>query len=66
MRSCNDIRTEMKIGLLLIALFGVFNVILNVPEIVKGAVFAAGIVFLVIGSLRENAYHSLKVLKKRK
>lgn len=60
----NNMRTEMKIGLLLIALSGVENIFFNTPEFIVGMTFALGITFEIIGGIKEESYQRLKQWKK--
>lgn len=66
MKKCNELKTEMKIGLILIAIFGLLNVVFEAPEIFRGIFFGAGIAFLIVGGMPEDLYEKLKVLKKRR
>ena len=59
-------RKEMIIGLLLLALYGIFNSILYAPELLKGITFGVAISLIVVGGLRESTYQRLKALKKGK
>lgn len=57
-------KKEMKIGLLLIALFGILNVFFNTPEFILGFIFALAIALVFVGGMREDSYQKMKMRKK--
>ncbi len=65
MKNEKEIRKEMVIGLLLLALFGLFNSVLKAPELLKGLTFGVAIALIVVGGLRESTYNRLKKFKNK-
>ena len=60
-----QLRLELRIGLLLFALFAVLNQFTETPHFVLGALIGASICLTLIGSLRETPYNALKALKRK-
>ncbi|MCB2307302.1 hypothetical protein LGL08_10010 [Clostridium estertheticum] len=64
MTNMRNLRNEMKIGLLLIAVFGILRMFTNTPISILGFIFAIGITFELIGGIKEPSYRGLKAWKK--
>ncbi|NLK73868.1 MAG: hypothetical protein GX288_01080 [Clostridiales bacterium] len=58
-------RNETRIGLFLMAIYGLLNTVFSAPELLKGSVIGISIAFICIGLLPDNNYNRLKLFKKR-
>ncbi|MBU3089199.1 hypothetical protein KPL42_11945 [Clostridium gasigenes] len=54
----------MKIGVLLIAAYGILNVCFNTSELILGFICTIAITLVTIGGIKEESYRRLKAWKK--
>lgn len=59
-----NVRKELKIGLLLNAVFGMLNIFTNTPELILGFIWTIAITLMLIGGIKETSYQRLKAWKK--
>lgn len=60
-----ELRTELKIGLLVFATWGVLNQFATPPHFVMGLLIGVSLSLMLVGGLREKRYMALKSFKKR-
>jgi len=60
----NNMRNEMKIGVLLMAAYGILHVCFNTSEIILGFICTIAITLMLIGGIKEESYQRLKAWKK--
>lgn len=56
-------KKELKLGILLQAIYLILNRFLNIPNFVLGLLLGLGLCFIIIGILPERAYVRIKQLK---
>ena len=59
------LRNELKIGLLLYALYGILYRFTEMPHFVLGGLIGGSVCLMLIGVLSEAQYNTLKSFKKR-
>ena len=58
------LRNELRVGLMLFALYGVFYQFFDIPHFVLGGLIGASVCLMLIGGLGESQYNALKSLKR--
>ena len=58
-------RVELRTGLLLFALWSVLNQFTETPHFISGGLIGVSLCLMIVGSLREAPYATIKALKKK-
>lgn len=56
-------KKELRLGILLQAIYLILNRFLNIPNFILGLLLGLGLCFIIIGILPERAYVKIKQLK---
>lgn len=56
-------RKELRLGILLQAIYLIVNRFLNIPNFILGLLLGLGLCFIIMGILPERAYVKIKQLK---